>query len=140
MDCIPLFKKAIKASRTLNILGTDTINRILLMVADAAIAKKDYIIAENEKDLILMDDSDPGYDRLILDTERIEGIASDMRNVAKLPSPLNRILSENKRPNGMKVSKISVPFGVIGVIYEARPNVTFDVFSLCLKSGNACIL
>jgi glutamate-5-semialdehyde dehydrogenase len=110
------------------------------MVADAAIAKKDYIIAENEKDLILMDDSDPGYDRLILDTERIEGIASDMRNVAKLPSPLNRILSENKRPNGMKVSKISVPFGVIGVIYEARPNVTFDVFSLCLKSGNACIL
>ena len=140
MDCIPLFKKAIKASRTLNILGTDTINRILLMVADAAIAKKDYIIAENEKDLILMDDSDPGYDRLILDTERIEGIASDMRNVAKLPSPLNRILTENKRPNGMKVSKISVPFGVIGVIYEARPNVTFDVFSLCLKSGNACIL
>jgi glutamate-5-semialdehyde dehydrogenase len=63
-----------------------------------------------------------------------------MRNVAKLPSPQNRILSENKRPNGMKVSKISVPFGVIGVIYEARPNVTFDVFSLCLKSGNACIL
>jgi len=110
------------------------------MVADAAIAIKDYIIAENEKDLILMDDSDPGYDRLILDTERIEGIASDMRNVAKLPSPLNRILTENKRPNGMKVSKISVPFGVIGVIYEARPNVTFDVFSLCLKSGNACIL
>jgi glutamate-5-semialdehyde dehydrogenase len=76
----------------------------------------------------------------LLTAKRIEGIASDIRNVVELPSPVGKILMENKRPNGLKISKISVPFGVIGVIYEARPNVTFDVFSLCLKSGNACIL
>jgi glutamate-5-semialdehyde dehydrogenase len=77
---------------------------------------------------------------LLLTAGRIEGIASDIRNVVELPSPVGQILLENRRPNGLKISKISVPFGVIGVIYEARPNVTFDVFSLCLKSGNACIL
>lgn len=80
------------------------------------------------------------YDRLLLNRERIAGIAADIRNVASLPSPLGKILSETVRPNGMKITKVSVPFGVIGVIYEARPNVGFDVFSLCLKSGNACIL
>jgi glutamate-5-semialdehyde dehydrogenase len=87
-----------------------------------------------------MDKADPKYDRLKLSEERIKGIASDIRNVASLPYPVGRILSETVRPNGLKISKISVPFGVIGIIYEARPNVTFDVFSLCLKSGNACIL
>jgi glutamate-5-semialdehyde dehydrogenase len=140
MNCKPLFKKAIEASRMLNVLDTNTINRILMMVADAAIENTDFIIAENEKDLALMDKSKPGYDRLLLNASRINGIASDIRNVADLPCPLGRTLSENTRPNRMKISKISVPFGVIGVIYEARPNVTFDVFSLCFKSGNACIL
>jgi glutamate-5-semialdehyde dehydrogenase len=140
MDCTPIFKKVIKASRTLNVLDTDTINNVLLMVADSAVSNAKYIIAENERDLLLMDKSDPRYDRLLLNAKRIEGIASDIRNVANLPDPLYRVLSENKRPNGLKISRISVPFGVIGVIYEARPNVTFDVFSLCLKSGNACIL
>jgi glutamate-5-semialdehyde dehydrogenase len=140
MNCKPLFKKAIEASRMLNVLDTNTINRILMMVADAAIENTDFIIAENEKDLALMDKSKPGYDRLLLNASRINGIASDIRNVADLPCPLGRTLSENTRPNRMKISKISVPFGVIGVIYEARPNVTFDVFSLCIKSGNACIL
>ena len=110
------------------------------MVAEAAVVNAKFIIAENEKDLVLMDESDPRYDRLLLTAGRIEGIASDIRNVVELPSPVGQILLENRRPNGLKISKISVPFGVIGVIYEARPNVTFDVFSLCLKSGNACIL
>ena len=87
-----------------------------------------------------MDQSNPKYDRLKLTAERLKGIADDTRNVATLPSPLGRILKETTRPNGMKLTKISVPFGVIGIIYEARPNVSFDVFSLCLKSGNACIL
>ena len=87
-----------------------------------------------------MGTGDPRYDRLKLTLPRLEGIASDMRNVSILPSPLGRVLKHSIRPNGMVLTRISVPFGVIGIIYEARPNVTFDVFSLCLKSGNACIL
>jgi glutamate-5-semialdehyde dehydrogenase len=140
MDCIPLFKKAVRASRTLNVLDSDTINKVLSMVAEAAVVNTKFIIAENEKDLVLMDESNPSYDRLLLTAARIDGIASDIRNVVELSSPVGQILSESIRPNGLKISKISVAFGVIGVIYEARPNVTFDVFSLCFKSGNACIL
>ena len=87
-----------------------------------------------------MDKNDPKYDRLKLTEERLKDIATDTRNVATLPSPLGRVLKETIRPNGMKLTKISVPFGAIGIIYEARPNVSFDVFSLCLKSGNACVL
>lgn len=128
------------ASRKLALLTDEEINRILKAVADAAIAETPYILAENEKDLARMDKSNPKYDRLKLTEERLKGIADDMRNVATLPSPVGRILKETIRPNGMKLTKISVPFGVIGIIYEARPNVSFDVFSLCLKSGNACIL
>jgi len=140
MDCTPIFKKVIKASKTLNVLGGDTIDKLLLMVAEATLANIEFIISENKKDLDLMDSSDSRYDRLLLTEERILGIVSDIRGVTDLPSPLGRVLMKNKRPNGLIVTKISVPFGVIGVIYEARPNVTFDVFSLCLKSGNACIL
>ncbi len=128
------------ASRELAILNDETINQILNAVADAALAQAPYILAENEKDLGRMDKNNPKYDRLKLTRERLEGIAADTRNVSILPSPLGRILKETLRPNGMKLTKISVPFGVIGIIYEARPNVSFDVFSLCLKSGNACIL
>jgi len=80
------------------------------------------------------------YDRLLLTKERIEGIAADIRNVASLPSPLGKIMLDTVRPNGIKITKVSVPFGVVGIIYEARPNVSFDVFALCLKSGNACVL
>jgi glutamate-5-semialdehyde dehydrogenase len=140
MDCTGIFKSAVKAGKTLNLIEGDIINSVLQKVADAAIASSKYIIEENSKDLALMDRSDPKYDRLVLNEARIEAIASDIRNVAVLPSPLNRILSRVERPNGMVISRLSVPFGVVGVIYEARPNVTFDVFSLCLKSGNACIL
>jgi len=140
MDCTPLFRNAKKASRALNVLDKDIISKILLLVAETAVENTRYILAENQKDLALMEESDPGYDRLVLTAGRIEGIASDIRNVVKLPSPLGHILMKNTRENGLIISKISVPFGVVGVIYEARPNVTFDVFSLCLKSGNACIL
>ena len=140
MDCTPIFKEVLKASRSLNVLETDVINKILLLVAEAAIAETGFIIAENSKDLASMDESDPKYDRLLLTAERIESIASDIRNVASLPDPRDRILDATVRPNGLKISRISVPFGVVGVIYEARPNVTLDLFSLSLKSGNACIL
>ena len=128
------------ASRELAILDDTIINQILNAVADAAIAETPFILAENEKDLARMDKNDPKYDRLKLTEERLKDIATDTRNVATLPSPLGRVLKETIRPNGMKLTKISVPFGAIGIIYEARPNVSFDVFSICLKSGNACVL
>lgn len=134
------FQNVQSASRSINLLTDEKINEILLAVADAAVAQSDFILAENQKDLSRMDKKDPKYDRLMLTRERIEGIAADIRNVATLPSPLGKILSETARPNGMKITKVTVPFGVIGIIYEARPNVSFDVFSLCLKSGNACLL
>lgn len=140
MDCTPIFKQVLKASRSLNLIDEAKINAVLLEVADVAEMQIDAILVENAKDLARMDPADPKYDRLKLTADRIRGIAADMRNVAALPSPVGRILSETVRPNGLKISKVSVPFGVIGIIYEARPNVTFDVFSLCLKSGNACVL
>jgi glutamate-5-semialdehyde dehydrogenase len=130
----------LKASRKLNLVSVEKINQVLEDVADAAIENTSYILSENVKDLSRMDPKDPKYDRLMLTADRIKGIAADMHNVAKLPSPLGRVLGETTRPNGLKITKVSVPFGVIGIIYEARPNVTFDVFSLCLKSGNACVL
>jgi glutamate-5-semialdehyde dehydrogenase len=140
MDCTPIFKQVLKASRTLNLLSEEAINSVLTDVANAAEANIELILNENKKDLMRMERSDPKYDRLLLTADRIRGIAADIRNVASLPSPVGRLLSETVRPNGLKISKVSVPFGVIGIIYEARPNVTFDVFSLCLKSGNACVL
>lgn len=128
------------ASRKLALLDSKKINEVLISVADAAIDKTDVILKANQLDLQLMDSSNPKYDRLKLTAERIMGIASDIRNVASLPSPLGNIIYEDVRPNGLKLKKVSVPFGVIGVIYEARPNVSFDVFSLCLKSGSTCVL
>ncbi|MDR3127690.1 MAG: glutamate-5-semialdehyde dehydrogenase [Tannerellaceae bacterium] len=98
------------------------------------------VLDANARDLARMDKDNPKYDRLQLTASRILSIASDMEAVAALPSPLGKVWSETLRPNGMRIRKISVPFGLIGFIYEARPNVTFDVFSLCLKSGNACLL
>ncbi|MDD4967883.1 MAG: glutamate-5-semialdehyde dehydrogenase [Paludibacter sp.] len=135
------WKQAVqKASRSLNMVTEDTINQVLLALANEAIVQTGSILAENAKDLTAMDKDNPMYDRLLLSKERIEGIASDIRNVVQLPSPLGRILMETVRPNGMRITKTTVPFGVVGIIYEARPNVSFDVFSLCLKSGNACVL
>ena len=140
MNIKETFQKVLSASRKLNLLEEEEINQVLMALADAAEAGTQKILAANQKDLDRMDPKDPKYDRLKLTPERINGIAADIRNVATLPSPLGRILMESTRPNGLKISKVSVPFGVIGIIYESRPNVTFDVFSLCLKSGNACVL
>lgn len=129
-----------EASRKLVLLTDKQINEILVAVAEATIIHSSYILEENVKDLARMDKNDPKYDRLMLTGERLKGIADDMKNVATLPSPLGRILKETVRPNGMQLKKVSVAFGVIGIIYEARPNVSFDVFSLCFKSGSACVL
>jgi glutamate-5-semialdehyde dehydrogenase len=140
MDCTPLFINAKKASRSINALDRDVINNTLLAIADAAIQNTKYILEENQKDLDLMEKSDPRYDRLILTAARIESIASDIRIVVKMEDPTGKVLFNNTRENGLVISRVSVPFGVVGIIYESRPNVTFDVFSLCMKSRNVCIL
>lgn len=133
-------QQVLNASRKLNLVEEETINKVLLELADEAEKNIPLILSENRKDLERMDVDDPKYDRLELTESRIKGIASDIRNVAGLSSPVGKVLKETERPNGLKIRKVTVPFGVIGIIYEARPNVTFDVFSLCLKSGNACVL
>jgi len=134
------FENVLNASRELNMLSDKKINAVLNKIAEAAVKSTDFILRENQKDLARMENSDPKYDRLKLTGERLGSIAEDIRNVASLPSPIGRVLSDSDRPNGLKITKVTVPFGVIGIVFEARPNVTFDVFSLCLKSGNACIL
>ena len=135
-----LFDNTKAASRTLAAISDDRRNEILLAVATAIISQKERILSANSRDLARMEPSNPLYDRLQLTSSRLDGIASDMRNVASLPSPLGRVLRATVLPNGLRSKRVSVPFGVIGMIYEARPNVTFDVFSLCFKSGNACVL
>jgi glutamate-5-semialdehyde dehydrogenase len=115
-------------------------NLLLEHLVDAILPNQDLLLEANKLDLEQMDSKDPLYDRLLLTPERLQGIASDMRHVASLPSPLGIISKERTLENGLYLRRVSVPFGVIGVIYEARPNVSFDVFSLCFKSGNACVL
>lgn len=135
-----IFKNVKDASYNLTFLDDNKRNEILQAVADSIIANKDTLLEANKKDLAKMDKANPLYDRLQITEKRLEDIASDMRHVSMLPSPLGRTLKEKTLENGLYLRRVSVPFGVIGMIYEARPNVTFDVFSLCFKSGNACIL
>lgn len=139
MDYVKYFENAQAAGRKTN-LDTDTINLVLEDLAHAALANTDLLLEENQKDLDRMDPANPNYDRLKLTAVRIQDIANDIINVSKLENPLGAILSEKTMPNGLEISKVSVPLGVVGVIYEARPNVTFDVFALCFKTGNVCIL
>ena len=134
------FEKAKRSSKSLALLSDTQRNEILLSVAQAILDNQDRIIQANALDLAKMPKESPLYDRLQLTESRLEGIAADMRNVASLPSPLGHVTKQKTLPNGLRLCRVSVPFGVIGMIYEARPNVTFDVFSLCFKSGNACVL
>ena len=134
------FKKAKEAGRRLALMTDDERGEVLRSVADAIVDNKERLLRANAEDLAKMDRSNPLYDRLMLTDDRLEAIAADMRAVAGLPSPLGRTLTERTLENGLRLKKVSVPFGVIGMIYEARPNVTFDVFALCFKSGNACVL
>ena len=135
-----LFKEARQATVTLAGLSDQERSEALLRVADRIDAQQSVLLAANRRDLDRMDPANPLYDRLLLTEERLTAIANDMRHVAQLPSPLGYITKQNTLPNGLHLHRVSVPFGVIGVIYEARPNVTFDVFSLCFKSGNVCLL
>ena len=136
----PLFKEIREASRDLLRLSSENINNVLLAVADAIEANTEALLSANRLDLERMPSDDPKYDRLKLTPQRLADISADMRNVAGLPSPLGKVLQERTLPNGLHLQRVSVPFGVIGVIYEARPNVSFDVFALCLKAGSACVL
>lgn len=140
MSMIDTLDKVRRASRCLAMLEEERINEVLQVVAEAIVCHTDDLLKANAEDLQRMNPADPKYDRLKLTAERLNGIASDMVNVSRLPSPIGRVLEETIRPNGLHLKKVSVPFGVIGIIYEARPNVSFDVFSLCFKSGSACIL
>ncbi len=113
---------------------------ILQRLADRAIEMSNALIAANRLDLERMDPADPKYDRLLLNEARIEAIAGDLRNVSELPAPQGEVLERRTLANGLELEKVRVPVGVIAVIFESRPNVTFDVFALCLRSGNACVL
>jgi glutamate-5-semialdehyde dehydrogenase len=134
------FITAKKASRGLALISDDKRNEVLFAVADAIQANEAALLEANQDDLSRMEQSNPLYDRLLLTPKRLADIASDMRHVSQLPSPLGRVLKEKTLDNGLHLRRVSVPFGVIGMVFEARPNVAFDVFSLCFKSGNACVL
>ena len=140
MELKETFQKVKTASKTLGLLTDEQRNEVLQAVADAIIAETPALLKANAEDLAKMDKANPLYDRLQLTEQRLHDIAADMRHVSTLPSPLGRILKEKTLDNGLHLQRIAVPFGVIGMIYEARPNVTYDVFSLCFKSGNACVL
>ena len=140
MELKETFQKVKAASKTLGLLTDEQRNEVLQAVADAIIAETPALLKANAEDLAKMDKTNPLYDRLQLTEQRLHDIAADMRHVSTLPSPLGRILKEKTLDNGLHLQRIAVPFGVIGMIYEARPNVTYDVFSLCFKSGNACVL
>lgn len=140
MELKETFQKVKTASKTLGLLTDEQRNEVLQAVADAIIAETPALLKANAEDLAKKDKANPLYDRLQLTEQRLHDIAADMRHVSTLPSPLGRILKEKTLDNGLHLQRVAVPFGVIGMIYEARPNVTFDVFSLCFKSGNACVL
>lgn len=140
MDYTTIFKAVKEASQQLALISDDERSEVLRAVADAIIDRQDALLAANQRDLERMDQHNPLYDRLLLTPRRLSDIAADMRHVATLPSPLGRTLKEKTLPNGLHLRRVSVPFGVIGMVFEARPNVAFDVFSLCFKSGNACVL
>ena len=129
-----------RASRTLASMPDQERKALLMQLADAVDSSQAELLAANSEDLARMDSSNPLYDRLQLTPERLTAIADDIRHVANLPSPIGEVIEERTLPNGLRLRRVRVPFGVIGVIYEARPNVTFDVFSLCFRSGNVCVL
>lgn len=139
-DYHTIFRKAYEARSSVSTLSETTINSVLEAIAVETENKIYHIISENQKDLQRIDKENPKYDRLLLTEERIKGIINDIRNVAKLPSPIDTVLTETQHSNGMRIKKVTVPFGVIGIVYEARPNVSFDVFSLCFKTKNVCLL
>lgn len=141
MDSIlPLLEQTQKAAASVRNLTGQQRSDLLLNIAAQVQANVANIIAANQKDLDVMDDADPKKDRLLLNEQRIQALAQNLRDVAALPDPSGEVLLERTIEQGLSLRKIAVPLGVVGVIYESRPNVTLDVASLCLRSGNACVL
>lgn len=140
MDTQALLKQAAEAAPVVAGFSEDTIRTVLQAVSQEVTEQIRFILEENKRDLARMDTANPKYDRLMLTENRLQGMASDVLHVAGLESPVGKLLWESTRPNGIHIRKVAVPFGVIGVIYEARPNVTLDVFSLCLRTRNVCVL
>ncbi len=134
------FERVREASRHLNKIDVNTINEVLKALADELEKQTSSILAENQKDLARMEQTNPKYDRLKLTEDRVERISNDIRNVSNLPYPVGKVLEQRELASGLQLSKVTVPLGVVGIIYEARPNVTLDCFALSFKSGNACIL
>lgn len=135
-----LFHRVKEVSKELLLLTDEQRSNILLRIADRAESSMEQLLVANSIDLQKLEKTNPLYDRLLLTPERITSIVADLRKVASLPSPLGLVSKERILTNGLYLRRVSVPFGVIGVIFEARPNVCFDVFSICFKSGNACVL
>jgi len=129
-----------QAKRKLVQLTDEDIAKVLNDLADLTEQETAFLLSENQKDLDRMDSDNPKYDRLLLNEKRLQDIANDLRKVASLPSPLNQVLEARTLENGLQLQRVSVAMGAIGIVYESRPNVTFDVFALCLKSGNASVL
>lgn len=143
MELLEICKRAKEVSAQVAKLDTDTKNRALCAVADALVVHADAIISENEKDIARGKENhmpEGLIDRLLLTQVRMEQIAEGLRKVADLDDPIGEVLSMKKRPNGLIIGQKRVPIGVVGMIYEARPNVTVDAFGLCFKTGNAVIL
>ena len=142
-DMTELARRARLASRRLTSLSAEEKNNCLLAMADGIEANSQFIQQENAKDMSAAEASGLSkalLDRLLLDEARIRGMVTGLREVSELPDPVGRIIEERTRPNGLKLTKIAAPIGVIVIIYESRPNVTADAASLCFKSGNATIL
>ena len=135
-----LFHRVKEVSKELLLLTDEQRSNILLRIAERTESSMEQLLLANSIDLQKLEKSNPLYDRLLLTSERITSIVADLRKVASLPSPLGLVSKERTLSNGLYLRRVSVPFGVIGVIFEARPNVCFDVFSICFKSGNACVL
>lgn len=135
-----MLKECRKASKALASADESQLNNVLLTLADLLVENQQLILTENQKDMVKMDDSNPKKDRLMLNEARIKGLADSLHSIAKLPSPCNAVLMEQTMENGIKLQKIAVPMGVVGAIYESRPNVTIDIAALSLKSSNGCIL
>ncbi len=137
---LPLLEKTHETSLQMRLLSDSEKSKILASLAKIIGQEEENILKENKKDVVKMEDSNPKKDRLILNSERIQDLVSGLKSVANLSDPTNQVLLNQKLQNGLSIEKISVPLGVVGIIYESRPNVTIDVAALCIRSGNACVL
>lgn len=140
MQLLSILENAQQAAISLRTLADAQKQQVLRQVAAMLVQQRDAIAAENQKDLDRMPDTDPKKDRLLLNAARIDALAASLIDISKLPDPAHQLLSEKRLDNGLLVQKKTAPLGVVGVIYESRPNVTIDVAALCLRSGNVCIL